>query len=214
MAPFHWIILAWLMGLTLWLGGLTFPSWRARFRPTPSRAFSLQKDESAVQEAEPELPSVVASVRRVSSSVHRQRLKPTPSLITSAHPPQRNGGDDTALRDYNRLALEFSSEVLTGFRDRWHPEEASADGDEFAIQPGVFWFIPSGTDYGVLVPGAEVIRTWERFYRPMGGMQARTMFGAIYDIETGSGLRIAKFALARRHLDKLVLTERGVLSGI
>lgn len=114
---------------------------------------------------------------------------------------------DRAVQAYNELAADFSQAHLRGFEGRWHPEPvARTAGNRLADDPkGDFWLIRSeGPDEmsGLVVPGPEVVRNWELYYRSMESLAAKKLLTGLYEVGDNAPLRLDQPAIATK-------TEKG-----
>jgi hypothetical protein len=65
-----------------------------------------------------------------------------------------------------------------------------------------------------MLPGHETVRTWEKFFRALGGERAKRVLGQAYDVEPGSALEVLSPALARLTSGSCLVIQRGRLQGV
>lgn len=142
---------------------------------------------------------------------------PIAESASPAPPPSPTSSAAEAVADYNSLSSKFSQEALERFSDVWRPITVEEAGDRLFENPdGPLWFIPDRYDanLGIVVPGGEAIRTWEKFYRSMHGMKAKSLLASIYAVREGPFLAIDKPALAHRGATGMRIVDKGELSGV
>jgi hypothetical protein len=110
---------------------------------------------------------------------------------------------DRAVAAYNALASHFSQADFEAFEQRWHPEAvAHAEENRLAEDPqGDFWLIRSedtSDPHGLVVPGPEIVRKWELYYRSMSSMAAKSLLQGLYDIKDDAPLRVDRPAIATK----------------
>lgn len=81
---------------------------------------------------------------------------------------------------------------------------------------GKLWLVgdPAGGEV-TLLPGAEVVRGWQKYYTALSGSQARQLLDGCYTLQPGGTLEL--IALPRATLttgDRLNVIEKGVLRGV
>jgi hypothetical protein len=108
---------------------------------------------------------------------------------------------DRAVTAYNALAAGFGQTELRDFEQRWHPEPVTRSKDNrLADDPqGDLWLIrigDSGSPHGLVVPGPEVVRKWELYYRSMGSLAAKNLLGGLYEVGDNAPLRLRRPAVA------------------
>ena len=188
----------------------------------PHRSLS---DLGATREAQAVGPKIVRPARAVSYDDARARTT-EPGTISardleltnpSEPPPAQAPSVQEVVDAYNRLVGGYSPEAFDQFAAEFAAVgvEQEADG-AFTLGRGdeVVWFIKAGgRGEGILVPGREAIRTWEKFYRALDGQRAKRVFGSIYDIDSGPALELATPALASASAVGYRVVSRGRLRG-
>jgi hypothetical protein len=107
------------------------------------------------------------------------------------------------MADYGR-GLAFESGALTTFMDDRRPIGVSEDAlgrfQETDDPDPAIWFVvvADSNTHGVLLPARKVLRDWDRAYRPMSAMKAKSVFGSSYDILPGDRLGVVTPAWAHR----------------
>jgi hypothetical protein len=155
----------------------------------PTRSFWQQPYPGAV--ARPETPEPTAAPKPV------EETRRTPEAIFSFA---------RVVADYNALAANFSQAHLQAFEERWQPRTVARAADNWLSEDpqGEFWVIPgdAGGPLGLLVPGSEVVRKWELYYRSMDSLAAKNLLETIYEVRSGAPLRLNQPAIAAQ-------TEKG-----
>lgn len=118
------------------------------------------------------------------------------------------------LADYNRLSSD--PRQLDAFEGRWVPKAASLEGDTIKLDDrGPLWLVRSGLSYAAVLPGGDVLRQWEKLYKPVDGMTAKNLLSSLYQMDAGTTLMVQVVALARFETNEtLELAERGKLTGV
>lgn len=118
------------------------------------------------------------------------------------------------LADYNRLSSD--PRQLDTFEGRWVPKAASLEGDTIKLDDrGPLWLVRSGLSYAAVLPGGDVLRQWEKLYKPVDGMTAKNLLSSLYQMDAGTTLMVQVVALARFETNEtLELAERGKLTGV
>lgn len=109
---------------------------------------------------------------------------------------------DEAVTAYNALASHFGRAELQAFEQRWHPESVARDPENWLTDDpeGDFWLIrtgDAGDPHGLVVPGPEIVRKWELYYRSMDSLIAKNLLEGLYAIKDGAPLRLGRPAIAR-----------------
>ena len=108
---------------------------------------------------------------------------------------------DREVAAYNALASHFSQTDFDAFEQRWHPEPIAHSADNGLVDDprGDFWLIRTGVagdPHGLIVPGPDIVRKWELYYRSMGSMAAKTLLEGLYEIGDDAPLRLEQPAIA------------------
>lgn len=107
------------------------------------------------------------------------------------------------MEDYGRC-LAGERGALTAFMDEHRPVGVAEDGQgrfqETDDPDPAIWFVvvADSNTHGVLLPARKVLRDWDRAYRPMSAMKAKSVFGSSYDILPGDRLGVVTPAWAHR----------------
>jgi hypothetical protein len=123
------------------------------------------------------------------------------------------------LEEFNGIAASGDRRALQAFGESNGAMVVGELGDD-ALQPdenGKLWWVEVDTVwYGMLLPAPDVVQNWDKFYRHMGGRQAKIELGKTFDLHAGDTLRINSPAWARRaSLDEgFQRVRRGVIQGI
>lgn len=132
----------------------------------------------------------------------KRRPEAIPSVAKPEQRPLRSSVSfDDAVAAYNALVADFGGAEFQAFERRWHPVSAVRSGEnELADDPkGDFWIIrtaDSPEPYGLVVPGPEVVREWELYYRSMGSLTAKNLLKGFYDVGDSAPLRLDRPAIA------------------
>lgn len=131
----------------------------------------------------------------------KRRPEAIPSVAKEEQRPLRSVSFDDAVAAYNALVADFGGAEFQAFERRWQPVSAARTGEnELADDPkGDFWIIrtaDSPEPYGLVVPGPEVVRKWELYYRSMGSLRAKTLLKGFYDVGDSAPLRLDRPAIA------------------
>jgi hypothetical protein len=152
---------------------------------------------------------------------------------TVAHAAQvdRDSRDDGPPRDgqslekegrlmlaFNNLASSSTRAEIEAFEAEWAPvavDEAD-EGRLIPVEPGSLWFIPihAQTGWGLILPGADIIGNWAKFYRNLRGAGAPPALAAAYVLVEGPALLVRDPARGRREPDGIAIRSRGELAGI
>jgi hypothetical protein len=107
------------------------------------------------------------------------------------------------MEDYGRC-LAGERGALAAFMDDHRPvgvaEDAQGRFQETDDPDPAIWFVvvADSNTHGVLLPARKVLRDWDRAYRPMSGMKAKSVFGSSYEIQPGDRLGVVTPAWAHR----------------
>jgi hypothetical protein len=131
-------------------------------------------------------------------------------------PPRHSA--EAVLSAFNQLVSAHSPEALEKFAKAYGAVDLIQDGDGFSpseTQKDV-WFVPTwaGSGEGLILPGHETVRTWEKFFRALGGERAKRVLGHAYDVESGAALEVLSPALARLTASGYQVIQRGRLQGV
>jgi hypothetical protein len=123
------------------------------------------------------------------------------------------------LKAFNEIAGAYSPEGVDRFAKEYGAVNLNQDADgafRRSDDTQDFWFVPtSGTQYeGLILPGRETVRTWERFFRALSGERARRMLGPIYELAPGPALMVIAPAAAQATDRGYLVTHKGRLQGI
>lgn len=144
----------------------------------------------------------------------KARPEPAPLPVKQRPPPPDPVSFERAMAAYNELAAHFGQAELKDFERSWHPERLGwTDGDRLAHDPmGDFWLIRlDDADKGraLLVPGPDIVRKWEIYYRSMSSLAAMRLFEKLYDLNNGGPLRLERPAIATETASGWRVDDRG-----
>lgn len=133
--------------------------------------------------------------------LERQRPATAPSIAEEKQRGPLAISFDDALAAYNALAANFGQAELHAFEQRWHPESVTRTAENWLAEDrhGDFWLIrtgETGNRHGLVVPGPDVVRKWELYYRSMGSLAAKNLLVGLYDVGDSAPLRLQQPAIA------------------
>lgn len=159
------------------------------------------------------------------------RPVPTP-MPPPPLPPSLPASDGAAIRELThhpevRHLLSQYGQVAGGDRDARAAFEQefepvviaiAADGENFyASGDGDLWFVPlmEADQFGLILPGPNVVRNWAKLFRTMGGQAAKEKFGVLFRYEDGENLSVDAPAWGKRVDERnFRRLEGGVLRGV
>jgi hypothetical protein len=223
--------------IVVWLAGLTFWVWRlhGKLRHGAAEPWEADSSSDAFRAAGPEsrtngFESFRASARQdvqhpaeAARPPARSGLQPVEEYPFRAAPapreevPRNDAIADRVVSDFNRLAVNFTPEMLSQFEDRWEPRAVGEEGEGrlAVVSGGPLWFVltDQGEREGVILPGAEIVRKWEKFYRNLGGVNAPAGLDASYSLVEGRVLAVVSPARGREMGGAIAITAKGELAG-
>jgi hypothetical protein len=122
--------------------------------------------------------------------------------------------------EFNQLASRFNQAELEAFERRWSPKSFTRSADSLLVEDptGRFWIIPTdeeqptGPRRGVVVPGPEIVRKWEIYYRALSSLAAKNLLEAIYELRDDAPLRLERAATAIETLEGWRIESPGKFS--
>ncbi len=123
------------------------------------------------------------------------------------------------LQEFNSLASNYSPRDNEQFEQTYSDLSAAAiddDGNLAETEEGSLWLarLPGPSGAALLLPGREMVKNWDKFYRNNGGRAARRRFGAYYDVEAGPLLRVTSPTIVEQTSTGWRLVRAGALVGI
>ncbi len=161
-------------------------------------------------------PGAGGSTDRTDEQTRRHGPDPDPDPDPDAG--RRGEQEETIVADFNRLAADFTAEALERFEQRWTPVPAKEVEEGFLAEDegGAMWFVPTdtGSGRGIVLPGADMVRKWEKFYRGLRGVGAPPGLNASYELVEGPVLRVLAPARGRSGPGGIRVELPGRLAGI
>lgn len=233
---FAWILpyatFLWLALLTLWVWRLSRPlsrsadsEWRSN-RPSSAESDFAPPSPPAVSGSSVEYFSRRGyyddSRSELDPAERRgQPVEPAEPAHAAPRPAAPRPGTEKEKRlvgDFNRLAAGFSPAVLDRFESDWTPTAVDhvSDSRFAAVEGGALWFVATDPNdgWGAILPGAEIVRKWEKFYRNLRGASAPAGLTASYILVEGSVLEVREPASGRIQPGGIRLESQGTLAGI
>lgn len=130
--------------------------------------------------------------------------------------PRDEDRSEEAVQAYNSLAAAFEPQRRDQFVEQFHPKVCSFESGEFRENPdGNLWVIKVGGNSDLLVvPIGKVARDWDKLYRKMQGMTAKSEFGDLFAFTEGGRFKLEAPARAADRFGRIELTAKGHLTGI
>lgn len=133
--------------------------------------------------------------------------------------PGSEASDRKASRlvsELNRLVSSYTPADQQAFEGEWAPVEVdSSEGDRLAAAPGgSLWFVRIEPEWGVILPGSDMVRNWEKFYRNLGGAGAPKALSASYALIEGPVLKVHTPAWGRIGSGGIQIHSQGQLAGV
>lgn len=107
------------------------------------------------------------------------------------------------VAEFNELAAQYSQSTLDAFVQCWRPDRLARNSENRLVGDpnGEFWVIRTDAastweSRGLIVPGPEIVRKWEIYYRSMGSLAAKNLLDFLYELSEGAPLRLDRPAVA------------------
>jgi hypothetical protein len=120
------------------------------------------------------------------------------------------------VSNYNSAAGDLVS--LENFARVYRAEavDLSRDGTKLDRRvDGRLWFVPVSQEgrHGIIVPGADMVRDWARFFKAGHGTMAESCLGLAYDLLPG-GRSVLEPAIAELEGDVVTIRQKGRMTGL